>query len=128
MRTFIKFQMRQGRRLAGFNYVTSVHFADGPGYQVKSVRHSPDRSKAMPFSLVVAEAIAAQYPRSTVVLEREDGSVNQEATSALAADAKQKRDDYNAAVRKINEEMRPFVQEIVSIITSASARIEEVKK
>lgn len=47
---------RRGTRL----FITSVRFADGAGYQVKSFSYTADASKAATFSRASAESIAQQ--------------------------------------------------------------------
>ena len=45
-------------------YLTGVSFADGPGYQVKSITYSTDATKAVAFSLGGATEIVRHLARS----------------------------------------------------------------
>jgi hypothetical protein len=87
--TVIRFtQVGRGsaRGLTRHVWVKECRFKDGPGYQVKSVTYTTERTEAARFSVVVATEIASQYYTSPATLERPDGTAMPEATKELQAE------------------------------------------
>lgn len=62
-KTWMSGQKRSTMRIET-RYVTSVKYADGDAFGVKSVSHSSDRSKACEMSKLRAEQIAALYAKT----------------------------------------------------------------
>lgn len=109
----------QGTRGSGL-WVTGAKFADGTGngYKVKSVTHNPDRSKAVPMSRAMAEAIAVQYPHCFVsVHTAHDGAVHAEATAYVTARADEARKAHAEHVRQFNQ----FLAEAIDAVPGLAA-------
>lgn len=114
MANTLKTIIRMQRTDRSWVYVTSVKFADGPGYKVRSVQLSPDRTRAHGFSTTAAQEIAKQYAHRRVEVIREDGDMSAQGDVAKANEAM--RQQWAQEQREINEVMAPVVAELRRIV------------
>jgi hypothetical protein len=121
--TLIRFtSVTRRTRIATPQYVATVSWADGPGWKVKSVGFTTDRSKAFRFSLLAAHAVAEQYVDSVIAFERPDGTPMPEETEKLRAVQLARLKEHAARVAEANRELAEVFGPVLPLLLKGVQR------
>lgn len=117
--TIIRFTLVNRARTASEPcWLATVSYADGPGYKVKKMTTTRDRSKAARFSLATAYTVAVQFSKYPAALERPDGTPLPEDTARLQTEQVTRYTELRQLKaelqRQFNEAMRPVAEALVA--------------